>query len=184
MKKGKKTTKKDTSDYLNNPFVIAGSLLIIFLIIFGGIKLMENDSSIVEIQTNKGVIIAEIYVDQAPITANNFLGLVDEKFYDGLTFHRYVPGFVIQGGDPEGTGMGGSGNTIPLEIVPELKHVKGALAMARSQDPDSASSQFYITLEAQPSLDGNYAVFGKVIEGMDVVESLRKGDNIVKIRRA
>ena len=131
---------------------------------------------IVNIQTTKGLIVAEIYEDLTPITAKNFLGLVNEDFYNGLTFHRYVPGFVIQGGDPKGDGTGGSKNMIPLEIIKGLHHDKGVLSMARSSDPNSASSQFYITLESAPHLDGSYAIFGKVIEGMDVVMKLREGD--------
>ncbi|MCA9477598.1 MAG: peptidylprolyl isomerase [Nanoarchaeota archaeon] len=136
---------------------------------------------LVQIDTNKGVIIAEIYEEQVPVTAKNFLDLVRSGFYDGLTFHRYVPGFVIQGGDPDGDGTGGSGTTIPLEIVEGLKHDKGVLAMARSSDPNSASSQFYITLEAAPHLDGSYAIFGRVVQGMDVVENLRQGDVMQRV---
>ena len=133
------------------------------------------------IETDRGTIKAELYADKAPITAKNFIDLTNSGFYNGLTFHRVEPGFVIQGGDPKGDGTGGSGKTIPLEINPDLKHVKGALGMARSQDPNSAESQFYITLSETPFLDGNYAVFGKVIEGMDVAESIEVGDKMVKV---
>ena len=133
------------------------------------------------IETEKGTIRIELFEDKAPITAKNFIGLASSGFYNGLTFHRVEKGFVIQGGDPNGDGTGGSGKTIPLEINPELKHVKGTLGMARSQDPDSASSQFYITLDEVPLLDGNYAVFGKVIEGMDVVENIEVGDKMTKV---
>ena len=112
------------------------------------------------------------------MTTKNFIDLVNSGFYNGLTFHRYEPGFVIQGGDPKGDGTGGSEKTIPLEINENLKHVQGALAMARSNDPNSASSQFYITLNEAHFLDGNYAVFGKVISGMVVVDNLRTGDKI------
>src|SRR3989338_2970794 len=133
------------------------------------------------IETKNGIIKAELYTAKAPITTKNFIGLANLGFYNGLTFHRVEPGFVVQGGDPKGDGTGGSGKTIPLETSPELKHVKGALAMARSQDPDSASSQFYITLDETPFLDGNYAVFGKVTEGMDIVEDIEVGDKIIKI---
>lgn len=136
---------------------------------------------LVKIETNKGTIVAEIYEDKTPITAKNFLDLVNAKFYDGLTFHRYVPGFVIQGGDPDGDGTGGSDKQIKLEINKDLHHDKGVLAMARSSNPNSASSQFYITLDAAPHLDGSYAVFGRVIEGMDVVLSLREGDVMTSI---
>lgn len=143
-------------------------------------KKMKN--KIATIETEKGTIKLELYEDKTPITTKNFIELSAQGFYDGLTFHRVEKGFVIQGGDPNGDGTGGSGKTIPLEINPDLKHVKGALAMARSQDPDSASSQFYITLEDVPFLDGNYAVFGKVTEGMDIVEDIEVGDKIIGIR--
>ena len=133
------------------------------------------------IETDKGKIKAELYVDEAPITTKNFIELANSGFYKGLTFHRVEPGFVVQGGDPKGDGTGGSGKKIPLEINPELKHVKGALAMARTNDPNSATSQFYITLEPTPFLDGNYAVFGKVVSGMEVVEKINVGDKMNKV---
>src|SRR3989338_2644514 len=133
-------------------------------------------NKIATIETNKGIIKFELYLDKAPITSKNFIGLASDGFYNGLTFHRHEPGFVIQGGDPNGDGTGGSGNTIPLEINPALTHVKGAVAMARANDTDSASSQFYITLGEAHFLDGSYAVFGRVVGGMDVVAQLRAGD--------
>lgn len=137
------------------------------------------------LETSKGTIKFELYTEKAPITTNNFIDLVGKEFYNGLTFHRYEPGFVIQGGDPKGDGTGGyeengQERTIQLEVNPELKHVKGAVAMARTPDPNSASSQFYITLAPTPFLDGQYAVFGQVVEGMEVVEQLRVGDTITK----
>jgi len=138
-------------------------------------------NKIATIETNKGTIKFELYEDKAPITTKNFIELTQKGFYDGLTFHRHEPGFVIQGGDPKGDGTGGSDKNIDLEISPELKHVKGAVAMARSNDPNSASSQFYITLADVYQLDGNYAVFGKVVEGMDVVLQLRAGDKMSKV---
>jgi peptidyl-prolyl cis-trans isomerase B (cyclophilin B) len=136
---------------------------------------------IVVFETTKGTFKAEIYQKEAPITANNFLGLVNSGFYNNLTFHRYEPNFVIQGGDPEGDGTGGSNKTIKLEIVPGLTHDVGALGMARSDDPNSASSQFYVVTGEAHFLDGQYAVFGKVTEGMDVVYKLRKGDRMTKV---
>ncbi len=144
----------------------------------GGDKMTDR---IATIETNKGIIKFELFEDKAPITTKNFIELAESGFYNGLTFHRVEPGFVIQGGDPNGDGTGGSGKTIPLEISPDLKHAKGVVAMARSQDPNSASSQFYITLANTPLLDGNYAVFGNVIEGMDVVESIQVGDEMNKV---
>ncbi|MFH1637118.1 MAG: peptidylprolyl isomerase [Candidatus Woesearchaeota archaeon] len=133
------------------------------------------------VETEKGTIKFEIFTEDAPVTASNFVELAKSGFYDGLIFHRVIRGFVIQGGDPTGTGAGGSGKNIPLEISPELKHNDGAVAMARSQNPDSASSQFYICEGAQPALDGNYAVFGQVTEGLDVVRKIEQGDKMLKI---
>ena len=136
---------------------------------------------IATIETDKGIIKFELYQNKAPITTKNFIELAQSGFYNGLIFHRVEPGFVVQGGDPKGDGTGGSKKTIPLEIHPDLKHVKGAVAMARTNDPNSATSQFYITLSEVHQLDGNYAVFGKVTEGMDVVESIRVGDKMNKV---
>lgn len=158
--------------------------------------LMEETGNIVVIETDKGIIKAELRPDAAPKTVANFTGLVGKKFYDGLVFHRVVPDFVIQGGDPKGDGTGGSGTNIPLEIKCQdgammegkeatcpvaLPHADGALAMARSADPNSASSQFYITLGEQAFLDGKYAVFGYVTEGKDVARLIEQGSAIKRI---
>ena len=132
---------------------------------------------------NGGVIEIELLPSEAPITVENFVNLVNQGFYNGLTIHRIVPGFVIQGGDPMGNGMGGSDKKIKGEflengVANNLKHTKGVISMARAFDPDSASSQFFIVLETSPmvsySLDGKYAGFGKVISGMDVVDEIAK----------
>ncbi|MBS2005847.1 MAG: peptidylprolyl isomerase [Cyanobacteria bacterium SZAS TMP-1] len=154
-------------------------------------KEKKSEDPIVEMDTTKGVIKVVIYQHDAPITANNFLDLVNRKFYDGLTFHRYEPGFCIQGGDPNGTGTGnfvdpktGQTRYIRLEKKPNLVHDQaGMLAMARTSDPDTASCQFYFTLDPATFLDKppGYAVFGKCIEGLDVVKSLRKGDKMTKV---
>jgi cyclophilin family peptidyl-prolyl cis-trans isomerase len=137
---------------------------------------------IARIETAKGTIRFKLYDKEAPITAGNFAGLAEKGFYNGLTFHRVEPGFVVQGGDPNGNGTGGSGKTIPLEIAPGLKHDgPGVVSMARSQDPNSASSQFFITLGAAPHLDGGYAIFGRVIEGQEVVDKLQVGDKMDKV---
>ena len=169
----------------------------------------------VELQVNGSPILIEINGTQAPTTAGNFVDLVDQGVYDGLVFHRVIPGFVAQGGDPQGKdpnfrgqlGTGGftdpatgSERRIPLEIKIDgdekptyskaklpgskvvLKHDRGVIAMARSAMPDSASSQFYIALEDLPSLDGDYAVFGKVVEGMDVVDGIKQGDRIDTVK--
>ena len=141
---------------------------------------MPNQTAVIE--TTKGTIRAELDTDNAPITAGNFAELAKKGFSDGLTFHRYVAGFVIQGGDPVGNGTGGSGKNIKLETTGKHKHDSaGTLAMARSQHPDSASSQFYITLANASFLDGNYATFGKVTDGMDAVMALREGDRMTKV---
>ncbi len=139
---------------------------------------MPNRTAVIE--TRKGTIKFELKETEAPITTKNFIELTNKGFYNGLIFHRVEPGFVIQGGDPQGNGTGGSGKNIPLEIAPTLTHKKGAVGMARSQDPDSASSQFYICIEDAKFLDKNYAVFGQVTEGQNVVSSIRKGDKILK----
>ena len=164
----------------------------------------------VELQVNGSPILIEVNGTEAPTTAGNFVDLVERGVYDGVVFHRVIPGFVAQGGDPKSKDSNyrgqlgtngfidpetGSERRIPLEIKLEgdeeptyskaklgssvtLKHDRGAVAMARSQMPDSASSQFYIALEDLPSLDGDYAVFGKVIEGMDVVDGIKQGDRV------
>lgn len=125
-----------------------------------------------------GVIKAELYPELAPNTVNNFLSLVNRGFYDGLIFHRVIPGFMIQGGDPEGTGMGGPGYRIKGEFKHNgfskntLKHTRGVLSMARSMMPDTAGSQFFIMHDKAPHLDGEYAAFGMVTEGMDVVDRI------------
>ncbi len=134
--------------------------------------------------TTQGVIVAQLAEDDAPLTTANFIELAQRGFYNGLTFHRYEPGFVIQGGDPSGNGTGGSGKNIKGEfknngVNNTLRHDSaGVLSMARSGHPDSASSQFYFTLAPAPHLDGGYAAFGKVISGLDSVLALRKGDRI------
>jgi len=126
------------------------------------------------IETDKGMITAELYADRAPGTVDNFVKLANSGFYKNMIFHRIIKGFVVQTGDPSGTGRGGSDRKIKLEITPDLKHVEGALGMARGPDRDSASSQFYICDAAVHGLDGNYAVFGKVVEGMDVVHAIAR----------
>ena len=132
------------------------------------VKFEMNDGSIFE---------AELYPDIAPNTVNNFISLVKKGFYDGLIFHRVIKGFMIQGGDPQGTGMGGPGYSIKGEFchngfTNDLKHTPGVLSMARAMDPDSAGSQFFIMHETSPHLDGSYAAFGKVINGLDVINTI------------
>ncbi len=131
---------------------------------------------VIEMENGKKIKI-ELYPDIAPISCENFEKLVKSGFYDGLTFHRVIPGFMIQGGCPKGNGTGGPGWTIKGEfsgngVKNHLKHTRGVLSMARSMMPDSAGSQFFIMHEDAPHLDGQYAAFGKVIEGMDVVDEI------------
>ena len=126
---------------------------------------------------NGDVIKAELYPDIAPNTVNNFISLIQKNFYDGLIFHRVINGFMVQGGDPEGSGMGGPGYSIKGEFSMngfsnELKHTEGVLSMARSMAPDSAGSQFFIMHKTSPHLDGSYAAFGKVTEGMEIVNKI------------
>jgi peptidyl-prolyl cis-trans isomerase B (cyclophilin B) len=130
--------------------------------------------------TSKGTIALSLDAAAAPVTVNNFVFLARNGFYDGLKFHRVEPNFVIQGGDPEGTGEGGPGYTIPDEKS-GLIHGDGALAMAKTSAPNSAGSQFYITLGPQPSLDGNYTVFGQVTAGKEVTRAIVVGDTITKV---
>lgn len=131
---------------------------------------------------NGGVMSGELYPEIAPISVENFEKLANSGFYDGLTFHRVIPGFMIQGGCPNGTGTGGPGWNIKGEfsangVKNDLKHTRGVLSMARAMHPDSAGSQFFIMVENAPHLDGQYAAFGKITEGMDTA------DAIVKVRR-
>lgn len=130
---------------------------------------------------NGDVMKAELYPEVAPISVNNFISLVSKGFYDGLIFHRVIRGFMIQGGDPEGTGCGGPGYSIKGEfsqngVENNLKHTEGVLSMARSMAPDSAGSQFFIMHKTSPHLDGSYAAFGKIIEGMEVVNKIAETD--------
>ena len=138
---------------------------------------MERTYTVTITMKDGGVMRGVLYPDIAPITVENFKKLSDEKFYDGLTFHRIISGFMIQGGDPKGNGTGGSDEEIRGEFASNgwnnpLAHERGVLSMARSNAPDSASSQFFIMHEAAPHLDGSYAAFGRVLTGMEVVDAL------------
>lgn len=127
-----------------------------------------------------GKIEIELYPDTAPQHVASFIDLIEKNYYDGLNFHRVVPGFVAQGGCPKGTGTGGPGYAVKAEFNAR-PHLSGTLAMARSSDPDSAGSQFYICLAPQPSLDGNYTVFGQVTSGFELVQKIKIGDKMSKI---
>lgn len=149
---------------------------LIYFILKGIIKMAQNP--IVTITMNTGdVMKAELYPETAPNTVNNFISLIKKGFYDGVGFHRIIAGFMIQGGDPDGNGMGGPGYSIKGEFTSngfknDLKHSKGVLSMARTQIPDSAGSQFFIMHANAPHLDGEYAAFGKLTEGFDVLDKI------------
>lgn len=138
---------------------------------------MQNPIVTIEME-NGGVIKAELYPEKAPNTVNNFISLVNSGFYDGLIFHRVISGFMIQGGDPAGVGTGGPGYSIKGEFAlngfktNDIKHLRGVLSMARAMNPNSAGSQFFIMHQNASHLDGQYAAFGKVIEGIDVVDKI------------
>lgn len=164
--------------------------LSIFLMAF--IACSGSGNPVVTIETDIGKIVIELYPEAAPVTVDNFLTLIDQGFYDGLIFHRYDPGFVIQGGDPKGNGKGGPGWTIPDEFRdPTLRakmpvHERGTVAMARTQMPNSAGSQFYICLNPDSNhyrhLEGQYTAFGRVIKGLDVVDKIRVGDKMNRVK--
>ena len=167
-------------------WLVPGLLLLVAAIAVGwALSRRQNEGAYsavetVKIEMDRGDIILEVYPEKVPVTAKNFLDLVKRGFYDGLIWHR-VEDWVVQTGDPQGTGMGGSGKTIKLEIDPSLSNVKGAVGMARSQARDSASSQFYILKSDATGLAGDYAIFGKVVQGMDAVNSLAQGDKLNKV---
>jgi peptidyl-prolyl cis-trans isomerase B (cyclophilin B) len=143
-------------------------------------KTMAEPLPQVTIETNRGRIVLELAEDDVPNTVANFVSLAEKGFYNGVTFHRVLADFMIQGGDPTGTGRGGPGYVIADEFSPRLKHARGVLSMANA-GPNTGGSQFFITHVPCPHLDGKHAVFGRVIEGMDVVDSIREGDRIEKI---
>jgi peptidyl-prolyl cis-trans isomerase B (cyclophilin B) len=135
-----------------------------------------------KIETAKGDVVLELYPEHAPQTVNNFVFLAREGFYDGVTFHRVIENFVVQGGDPTGTGRGGPGYTFGDEVSGNpLTHEKGVISMANA-GPNTNGSQFFITLSPQPHLNGRHTVFGKVVQGQDVVESIRQGDRMQEVQ--
>ena len=142
----------------------------------------KNGLSLTEatLKTVHGDIVFKFYPKHAPKTVARIIELIQQDFYNGLIFHRVIPNFVVQGGDPDGTGMGGSGQKLKAEFN-DLQHIKGTVAMARAQDPDSADSQFYIALATLPHLDKNYTVFGQVVRGMDILTKIAKGDKILSL---
>jgi len=133
-------------------------------------------NKIVNFKTNMGNFKAELFTDKAPITVGNFQKLVEQGFYKNLIFHRVIPNFMIQTGCPHDSGYGGPGYTIRDEIKPSLKHEKGMLSMANTGRPNTGGSQFFITVVPTPWLDGHHTIFGKIVEGMEVIESISKVD--------
>lgn len=136
--------------------------------------------SFATLKTVHGNIIIKFYANDAKTSVKRFVELVSMGFFDNLVFHRVVQNFVIQSGDPTGTGQGGSGKKLPLEVKSHLNHVKGTLSLARvTNDPNSSDSQFFITLKESPSLDGKYTILGKVVRGLDVLDKIQQGDKIL-----
>jgi len=134
-----------------------------------------NIDDFLYLELKDGTVVIQLFPEIAPRHVLQIKQLVTQKFYDGLTFHRVIDGFMVQGGCPHGTGTGGLTQTLPAEFNNE-KHLRGTCSMARAQDPNSASCQFFICLQAQPSLDGQYTIWGKVVEGMELVDNIKKGD--------
>ncbi len=172
--------------------IVAGGILSGCLLIGCVLGPKLPDGLYAELDTSKGTVIFSLAYREAPLTVANFVGLAEgtiapsketgKRFYDGLVFHRVIPGFIVQSGDPTGTGSGGPGYTIPDEIVPAFKHdAPGVVAMA-NKGPNTNGSQFYITTGPAPWLDGHYSIFGHVVRGMDVVERIQKGDRIERVR--
>jgi len=137
----------------------------------GDMKIDPKKTYLATIDTSEGKMVAKLYPDKAPQTVNSFVFLAKEKFFDGLTFHRVIKGFMLQGGDPEGTGRGGPGYHLKAEFN-DTKHEKGILSMARTNDPDSAGSQFFVMHARTPHLDGKYTAFGKVTKGLEVIDKI------------
>lgn len=142
-----------------------------------GVTLEKATNPVIKISTEKGDMLLELFPDVAPKHVEGMLTLTKKGYYNNLTFHRVVPGFVIQGGCPQGTGTGGPGYTLPAEFNAR-KHLKGTLAMARTSDPNSAGSQFYICLDVIPHLDNQYTVFGQIVQGHEVPEKIKQGDKM------
>ena len=136
---------------------------------------IQDYENIVYMKLKDGMVVIELFPDKAPKHVEQIKRLVRSGFYDGLTFHRVIDGFMVQGGDPKGDGTGGSGKKIPAEFS-KVPHKRGILSMARAQDPNSADSQFFIVLKDSPFLDGQYTVFGRVISGMEFVDKIKKGN--------
>ncbi|PPR35373.1 MAG: putative peptidyl-prolyl cis-trans isomerase [Alphaproteobacteria bacterium MarineAlpha6_Bin4] len=149
---------------------------ILFFLLFVNNAMAQDLKNIIYLQLKDGKVVIEMKPDHAPKHVKRIKELISDKFYDGLVFHRVIEGFMAQTGDPQGNGTGGSGQNIPAEFN-SLPHIKGAVSMARAQDPDSADSQFFICFKESSFLDGQYTVWGQVIEGMEFVDMIKKGDS-------
>ena len=149
---------------------------ILFFLLFINNAMSQDLTNIVYLELKDGRVVIEMKPDQAPKHVKRIKELINEKFYDGLVFHRVIDGFMAQTGDPQGNGTGGSGQNIPAEFN-SLPHIRGTVSMARAQDPDSADSQFFICFKESSFLDGQYTVWGQVIEGMEFVDMIKKGDS-------
>ena len=173
---GKSDDTKNKEEMLNINYNVKGNEV--------SLENYKTDNPVVAMYIEKyGSVVMELYPDKAPNTVNNFISLIKSGFYDNNTFHRLVTGFVLQGGDPDGTGAGGPGYSIKGEFSDngfenDLKHEKGIISMARSTDNDSAGSQFFIMLDKSEYLDGKYAAFGKVIDGFDIIEKIEKNERV------
>ena len=174
-KAGQTGMKSSTKKLLIGLAVVIAIAVVVVVIT----KMPEWTKTYATIETEKGNLVLELFASDVPMTVNNFVTLAREGFYDGLTFHRVVPGFVVQGGDPVGDGTGGPGYQFDDEIT-EHTHVAGALSMANS-GPNTNGSQFFITYTPQHHLDGDHSVFGQLIEGMDVLERIEQGDVMIRV---
>lgn len=166
------------------------NILLAFFVMFASVAHAQTEAFpdpaktlYAELETKDGVVTLALFPDVAPLTVAAFVDRVNEGFYDGMFFHRVIPGFVAQGGDPSLIGKKPAGYTLPAEFTTRLKHRKGTLAMARlGNDIHSASTQFYIAYGNQPHLDGQYTIFGEVVRGMDAVDKVKQGDKMLKVR--
>lgn len=155
--------------------------VMLLFVLLSATSVYAGDKMTATIETDKGTITIELFPNRAPLTTANFVNLSKRGYYDGLTFHRVVPNFVIQGGDPLGTGTGGPGYRFRDEFHPELRHSGAGILSMANAGPNTNGSQFFITLSATPHLDNRHSVFGKVTDGMDVVQSIQKGDRMRKV---
>ncbi|MBS1494192.1 MAG: peptidylprolyl isomerase [Bacteroidetes bacterium] len=154
--------------------LITAVFIFCFALIFNNANAQDSETKIAQLETSLGTIKIKLFTQEAPLTSQNFIDLINKGFYDGIIFHRVIDGFMIQGGDPTGTGMGGSGKIIPDEFKTGLSHGKPGIVSMANAGPGTTSSQFFITLTPQGRLDGGYSIFGEVIEGMDVVSAIGK----------